>query len=123
MSGLDYRGVCPGAKRRKYSKLVLDHDHFDLLLQQAGVRSIPLIAALKDHFLGGLGKSISAQKHGIKCSQLSRCIGRILHEYEVGKKMSRFYPREQAAIGVFTLATNGVINSSPQARYIDIPLV
>jgi hypothetical protein len=83
MAALDH-GLVPGQ---------VSPEHFDLLLAGTLIRGVALIAALRDHFVGGLSSSAAWDKHGVNKSQFSRRLAVILGESERAKKLSQFYQK------------------------------
>ena len=79
---------------------VLDHglvpgnvapEQFEMLLAGTSIRGAALIAALRDHLIGGLSCSEAWAKHRVNKSQFSRRLAVILGESERVKKLSQFY--------------------------------
>ena len=50
----------------------LNDQGFDILLSFTSIRSEPLIAALRDHYVGGMGKAEAYNKHGVDKTIFSR---------------------------------------------------
>jgi len=69
-------------------------EQFDLLLAGTSIRGVELIAALRDHLVGGLSGTEAWSKHGVNKSQFSRRLGVVLAESERAKRLSIFYRKE-----------------------------
>mgnify|MGYP001160914876 FL=1 len=69
-------------------------EQFDLLLAGTSIRGVELIAALRDHLVGGLSGTEAWSKHGVNKSQFSRRLGVVLAESQRAKRLSYFYPKE-----------------------------
>ncbi|MBB3105252.1 PapB/FocB family fimbrial expression transcriptional regulator [Azomonas macrocytogenes] len=72
----------------------VDSEQFDLLLEGTSIRGVELIAALRDHLVGGLTGSEAWAKHGVNKSQFSRRLAVILAESARAKRLSYFYHKE-----------------------------
>lgn len=66
-------------------------EQFDLLIAGTSIRGVALIAALRDHLVGGHTASEAWNKHGVNKSQFSRRLGVVLAESERAKRLSKFY--------------------------------
>lgn len=66
-------------------------EQFDLLLAGTSIRGVELIAALRDHLVGGLSGTEAWSKHGVNKSQFSRRLSVVLEESARAKRLSEFY--------------------------------
>lgn len=83
----------PDRGRGKLEPGTVPAEQFDLLLAGTSIRSVALIAALRDHLVHGCTPTEAWTKHGINPSQFSRRLAVIQAESERAQALSDFYQK------------------------------
>lgn len=68
-------------------------EQFDLLLAGTSIRGVGVIAALRDHLVGGLTPKQAWEKHAVNPSQFSLRLNAIQAESERASRLSKFYAK------------------------------
>ncbi len=76
---------------------------FDLLLAGTSIRGERVIAALRDHLVGGLSQTEAWEKHGVNKSQFSRRLDVIKKESLRAEQLAPFYSSSQDESSMFGL--------------------
>ena len=72
----------------------LSPEHFELLISGTSIRGKAVIAALRDHLVGGLTQVEAFTKHGVNRSQFSRRLQGVRDMDELAMALSKYYPRQ-----------------------------